>query len=197
MQFPGKKLSTYRLPPLVLDLVPPSGNPGSDNATGSKGCTQQKSECIKCPKIIDGQTNKKRQQRQRNITVNKTRHGLISNLFNSIKSKTVECSTWQSTIRNLRLPRPNPRASFLFLLFFLAVSGPFYLTLKTHDGEESMKFSVSYLAEVEFEFTTWAWVQGHCWNSNWQWPPLPIFIPAVANPVFYSLFMYANEWQEK
>ena len=52
-------------------------------------------------------------------------------------------------------------------------------------------------AEVEFEFTTWVWVQATTKNGDWRWLPLPIAILAVADPVFYSLFMYENEKQEK
>ena len=53
--------------------------------------------------------------------------------------------------------------------------------------------SVSYLAEVEFEFTTWAWVQGHHRNGDQWWQPLLIFIPAVADHSFL-LFIYVCKW---
>ena len=39
---------------------------------------------------------------------------------------------------------------------------------------------VSFPAEVEFEFTTWAWVQGHCWNNDYRWQPLVESKSAVA-----------------
>ena len=44
---------------------------------------------------------------------------------------------------------------------------------------------VSYLAEVEFEITTWAWVQGHNQNGDrWRQPPLEwhsvlVFFPPI------------------
>ena len=49
--------------------------------------------------------------------------------------------------------------------------------------------SVSYLAEVEFEFTTWAWVQGHHRNGDQWWHPLLIFIPAVTQFFIVCLCM--------
>ena len=38
---------------------------------------------------------------------------------------------------------------------------------------------------------------GHCWNGDWWWWPSPITSLAVTGLVFYCLFMYGNEWQEK
>ena len=37
----------------------------------------------------------------------------------------------------------------------------------------------------------------HYRSGDWQWWPPPITVPAVADSVFYCLFMYANEWWEK
>ena len=45
---------------------------------------------------------------------------------------------------------------------------------------------VSFPAKVEFEFTTWAWVQSHCKNGDWWWQPPPewqLAVVATAIPV--------------
>ena len=60
------------------------------------------------------------------------------------------------------------------------------------------RVGVSFPAEVEFEFTTWAWVQGQGRNSDWWWWPLLEWWSAVAatadchsNGCFFSCHSFA------
>ena len=58
--------------------------------------------------------------------------------------------------------------------------------VRLNQKSENSETCGSCTAEVEFEFTTWVAPKATA-----------DFIPAVADPVFYCLFMYANEWWEK
>ena len=51
------------------------------------------------------------------------------------------------------------------------------------------KLSVSKTAKVEFEFITWAWVQGHHQNSDRQWlPKWQLAVAATSQMVIDSRF---------